>query len=354
VPTWNLQSSTPAYQKLVKNPSKRGTESGLYFPRLTGYRRKTGKGEDSSTIKIEFSAPKLLYKNNLDELTDAQFGEVIETLRDRLDRMGVVISTADLKQAEVRSIHYSKNIDLRGGYSSRYVIGEIGKINLDRRFDMTKTRYMNEGQSFYAYSVSHSIVLYDKIADLNRGEKRAIDKDPTRYQRGLFDRLKNQSEVLRFEVRLSHARKMNSLLKSLGFPEKPRFQDVYSSSKAVAILTHYWKTMMADNTLPLFAHTSTARDLFRQILFTQKNAKRKTAIYLTGLLLLSQEPGGMRELREVLSKRVHDRTWYRLVSDLRRISANLANQTQRDWYDQVEVALTSYQPYRIDASHHGV
>src|SRR3990167_6292545 len=68
---WDLQARTQVYDKFVKNPSPRDKQTGRYFPRLTGYRRKNRKLEWESTLKIEFSAPKLLYQNNLDELTDS-------------------------------------------------------------------------------------------------------------------------------------------------------------------------------------------------------------------------------------------------------------------------------------------
>lgn len=350
---WNLQASTRAYRKYIKNPTTRDEKSGLYFPRLTGFKRRVADGFDS-TIKIEFSAPKLIYKNNVDELSDTQFDLVLDALRDRLHRMGVIISAKDLANAEVRAVHYSKNIELRDGYTSRYVIGEIGKTNLDQRLDMTKARYMNEGQSLYAYSVSNSLVLYDKVADLNRGQKRSIDKDQMDYQLSLLDQLKKGNEILRFEVRLSQARKMISLFKKLGFPETSTFRSIYSSKKSATVLMHYWNTLVSKNGLPLFAHSFTPTNLCRQILLTQKNAKRKKAIYLTGLLLLSQDNGGMRELREILSSHVHDRTWYRVVRDLRILTSSLGNLRPRGWFEQVEAVLQTNRPYRIESSKHDV
>ena len=68
VPKWNLHSNTDQYDKFVKNPSKRDLDSGLYFPRLTGYKRKS-YGQEAN-VRIEFSVPELLYLNNLDELED--------------------------------------------------------------------------------------------------------------------------------------------------------------------------------------------------------------------------------------------------------------------------------------------
>jgi len=46
---------------------------------------------------MEFSAPKLLYLNNLEELEDKDFPKIIETLQERLKTMGVMVSNQFLK-----------------------------------------------------------------------------------------------------------------------------------------------------------------------------------------------------------------------------------------------------------------
>lgn len=347
VESWDLQARTKAYDKYVKNPSKREADSGLYFPRLTGYKRKNGKLEWESTIRIEFSAPKLLYKNNLDELTDSQFPAVVEALRDRLNRMGVVIAAKDLASADVIAVHYSKNVELRNGYTAQYVISELGKINLNKRFDLTRARYMNDGQSICAYTIAHSLIIYDKIADLTKDKRRAIDREQTPYQLSMFESLRDTHEILRLEVRLSQKRKLNALYKQLGFAENPRFEDVFSAKKGKAVLMHYWDTMIAGNSLLVFAHSTTSKDLLKQILLVQKKAKGKTAIFLTGLLLLAREGNGLRELRSILSKRMNMRSWYRLIVELKDITAELNKLKPREWYAQVEKQLREYKRFRL-------
>ncbi len=345
---WDLQGRTAVYDKYVKNPSPKDAASGQYFPRLTGYHRKGGGLTWDSTLRIEFSAPKLLFQNNLDELTNAQFDDVVRTLRDRLQKMGVMILTRDLEAATVTAAHFSKNIELQNGYTAQYVIGELGKINLNKHFDITRARYMNDGQSLYAYTTAYSLVLYDKVADLARGPKRAIDKNQPTQQLNLFEQLNKSREILRFEVRLSQKQKMNSLFKQLGFKDNPTFKDVFSNHKSKAVLTHYWDTMIAGDGVALFAHHLTPKDLLKQVLIADRAAKGKTAIYLTGLLLLAREGAGLRELRAMLSKRANDRTWYRLVADLRAVTADLSKLRPREWYEQVRQALADYRPFRLE------
>jgi hypothetical protein len=71
VSSWELYSKTDQYEKYVRNPSKAEKETGKTFPRLTGYSRRFSQ---EANVRIEFSVPKLLYMNNLDELEDKDFG----------------------------------------------------------------------------------------------------------------------------------------------------------------------------------------------------------------------------------------------------------------------------------------
>lgn len=345
---WFLQSRTNVYDKFVRNPSKRDLESGRYFPRLTAYKRKMSNREWKTSIKIEFSAPKIIYENNLEELEDGQFDKVSVTLQKRLNEMGIIISIEDLVNAEVRAVHYSKNIELQNGYTSQYVLGELGKINLNKRFDMTRARYINDGQSLYAYTMAHSLVIYDKIADLARSPKRAIDREQTLYQLSLFEPLKKSAqEILRMEARLSQKQKMNSLFEKQGFAKNPTFRDVFSVQKSRAILLYYWDTMITKNGLMLFAHAPTNKDLLRQIITSRKKMKGKQAIYLAGLILLARDGNGLRELRSVLSRRIDSRTWYRIMDDLNMIALDLKKLKPREWYDQVYEAISDYKPVYI-------
>lgn len=345
VSPWDLQARTRVYDKLVRNPSVQDAEIA-YFPRLTGYRRKNDKGWDS-TIRIEFSAPKLIYQNNLDELEDVDFQKVVEALGDRLRRMGVVISEQELKRAPVKAVHYSRNVDLQGGYTAQYIIRELSKINLNKRFDLTRARYMNDGQSLYAYTIAHSFVVYDKVADLIRGKKKSIDKDQPLKQISLFEKLNEGKEILRFEVRLSQKPKMNAIFRELGFSGNPTFKDVFSSEKSKAVLAHYWDRMIEPNSLLLFANMPSQKDLLSQILLTRNGAKMKTAVYLTGLVSLARGGAGLRELRSILSKRGNDRSWYRIKKDLAEITEDLNRLRPRDWYNQVKSALLDPQSLHI-------
>ncbi|MDD5341803.1 MAG: hypothetical protein PHI73_00480 [Patescibacteria group bacterium] len=350
---WDLQSRTNVYDKYVKNAPSKEIGQGTYYPRLTGFRRKGENGEWGSTIKIEFSAPKLLFQNNLDELTEDQFDNVVDVLRERMKKMGVGALTGIIADAKVMAVHYSKNIELTNGYTAEYVIGELNKVNLNKRFDLARARYMNDGQSLYAYTTAHSLVIYDKIADLTRGKKRSTDREQSDYQLSLLEALvsqKKQREILRIEVRLSQKQKINTLFEKLGYTKNPSFKDVFSEEKSKAVLQHYWDTMIDGNISFLFTPSLSAKDVLKQVLFMQPDIKPKEAIYRTGLVLASREGNGMRELRAMLKKRSNDRTWFRMAADARATGLALSEIQPREWCSQIKGILRDYRPFRVKNS----
>jgi hypothetical protein len=346
VPTWNLHSDTDQYKKFVKNPSKRDLDSGLYFPRLTGYKRKSFAQD--ANVRIEFSVPKLLFLNNLDELENKDFPKVIDTLQDRLKTMGVVVSKAILQNASVSSVHFSKNIKLEDGYTASHLICEMNKVNLRKSFDFAKTRYINDGQSLYAHTTSHQLVIYDKVADLGKDKKRAIDKDQPLYQRSLFGELKKEEmlEVIRFEIRLNHKQKMNKLLEQLGYQKNPLFKDVFSTEMAQKVVLDYWKKLIKERNLGLFSISLSLKDILRTLYLANKKLKPNRAIYLVGLFMLGKDENGMRELRSIVSKKSHERTWYRIAKDMQIASELITKNKLRDWVTQIDKNLDEFKAYK--------
>ncbi len=346
---WDQQSKTSIYAKFVRNPTKAEKESGYYFPRLTGIKRQAD-GRIDAFIKVEFSIPKLLYMNNLDEVKESDFKLVIDALKDRLLRMGIAVPDKYLRYAPVSAVHFSKNIQLTDGYTSQFVITELNKVDIRKSFDFTKTKFMNDGQCLYAYTISHSFVVYDKIADLKKDEKRAVDRDQTMYQRSLFDEIKKEEmcEVIRFEARLSKKQKMNALLNKLGFAQNPTFEQIFSKKISQTVLKHYWQTLAKDNSILLFSFISGPKDILKHVLISNPKLKPKQALYFVSLISVTKDGNGLRELRAVLAKYSDQRTWYRIKDDLKQITKLLKKVRPRDWFDQIERGLSEYKTFKYN------
>jgi len=348
---FELYSKTDEYEKYVRNPTKAEKEMGQYFPRLTSYNKRFNQ---DANVRLEFSVPKLLYLNNLDEVANKDFPAVIATLQTRLEKMGVIVEKSVLENASVSSVHFSKNIQLEDGYTSNHIISEINKIDLRKSFDFAKTRFINNGQSLYAHTKSHEFVIYDKMADLDKDKNRAIDKDQTLYQFNLFSELKKKglNEVVRFEIRLNHKKKMNSVLEKLGCQKNPLFKDVFSSEMSKKVVLDYWQKLVKDRNLGLFSISLSIKDMLQTLFLGDKNLKPDRGLRLLCLFMLSKDEGGMRQLRTIVSQRSKNTTWYRMAKDIRLTSELITKNRVRDWVKQIDQTLEDYKPYKAKNYEH--
>lgn len=347
VPQWDLQSKTENYSKYVRNASRSDKESGLYFPRLTSCSRRFGQ----PSVKIEFSVPKLIFNNNLEELSDQLFDNVIDALQDRLEKMGVRVFKQVLASVPITTVHFSKNFLLADGYTSSYIISELQKIDLRKSFDFARARYINNGESICAHTRAHELIIYDKIADLAKAKKRAIDKDQTSQQLNIFDTLKAKdklTEVLRIEVRLCNKQKINNVFKKLEISQNPTFRDVFSTKVSKAVVRHYWESLIKADQIALFTIDQPIKEILREMCRGDPDLKPKQAIYQVGLALLAKDGDGLRELRSVLEDRTNNRGWYRIKNDYKKLSSKISQNTIRGWLNDIDTQLKVYKPINIE------
>lgn len=344
---WDSYSKTWQYSKNIRNPNKEEKETGDYYPRITSYQRRFSQ---EANVRIEFSAPKLMYKNNLEELEDKDFPELIETLKLRLETMGILIDKEVLETASVSSVHFSKNIELKNGYRVSYLISEINKVNLKKNFDFTKIKFINDGQGIYAHTNSHEFVIYDKIADLGKYKSRAIDKDQTKYQKLLTSKISNDKkliEIIRFEVRLNKKKKMNEIFKELHCKENPKFNEIFKEKLSQEVLINYWEKIIKERNLGTFLIRMKNIEMLQSLIRENNKIKSKRSIYLVGLYSLLNEDNGARKLRDILSKTSNDRTWYRILNDMKILNVINEKSGLRDWVVEIDRELKNYKPYKL-------
>jgi len=341
---WNLFAKFGSFTKHIKQLPTAKRNDGVYRPRVTVITR----GKDRF-LKIEFSIPKLIFENNVDEVTEKDFDKIINKLQLRLRDWGIIIKRKNLKASEVTAFHPSKNILLSDGYTSSGVIKELNKINLTRRMDLTKDTFRNEGQSLQFYTNSHSLVIYDKIADLKKPKSRAIDKEKTLKQTSLFDVLDKEEhmEILRIEVRLSKKVKMNSLLQKLGYDKNPTFQDIFNEEICQKIVSTYWQDIIAEKHLFLFSLANSPTDILKKLMQKYPTMKPKELIYLIGLQQLSTDKAGIRDLRQIVMQNANDRTWYRITDGFKKLNGLQALSDCHSWLGQVKQQIEEFIPLKV-------
>ncbi len=307
----------------VQNPTITELRAGNYKPRLTATKRLVKSCNYQVTLKVEFSAPKLIYGNNFDELRNDDFNLIISILRSKLLDMGVSVSEPILAHAPVSSIHYSKNIPLVDYTTPYFYLEKLSKINLNQRLDLNQTDFRNEGHSLKFRANSFEVVFYDKMKDLCKArtsEKRAEEKENV-IQMKLFEKVEIQKpfEVLRMEVRLNKRQKLKQVLNKVGTPVEPTFESLFNKEIARKVLLHYMTEMEKGYPAILDYDFSDAKTLLSDIVIGKKKVGLKEALAILGLRTIIAEVG-VREFREI-TKKYSKITWYRLNKEMKEISS---------------------------------
>lgn len=313
-----------------RNPNAAETASGLYYPRLTGYRL----NGVLSMVNIEFSVSKLVYGNNVDELNQTQFTLVLTLLGQRLGRMGFIPSMEALSEGVVREVHYSKNLLLENGYTVPDVIDQLRRLGVSRRLRHLNVMYGGSGNSMTLGTKSYSLALYDK------GEEVRADMGHEAMER------LGERQIVRYEVRMG-SRKMAALFPLLGYDGPSAFRDIFSGERSQKVLLHYWEEMISRDVLPLFSQSLSPMELLRGIFQGQPGIKAKEAIYRIGMMMVARDRGGLGELRSLLDSRVNRGTWYRFLRQLRQASVSVAALQPDEWYWMLDTQLREFQPLRL-------
>lgn len=262
--------------------------------------------------------------------------------------MGVKLFKLHIENAEVSSLHPSKVIPLSKGYTASFAIRELAKINLHQKFDLTKITFQNNGESLQIYSNRHSVVLYDKIRDLIKPTKRAIDKDPTKQQFSIFEYLEKQKrlELLKFEVRLSHKTKMKQVLAEIGFTGTPLFKDIFKKDICQKTLKLYWNKFFAKD-LFLFSPINSPQKILQSIFMAYPKTKPRTAIFLMGLLLLCKDDAGIRGLRKILEAFRPKSSWQALKKYLDSFENKIFATPLHGFIKDIEKSLDDLTPFKL-------
>ncbi len=330
---WDLHKTRSGHPTYRKNPIAE-LAATTYYPQVLGYRSKNPLGGWRPTVKIVASIPKLLYGNNLVEVAEDQYGEVVRVLRSRLRDLGIRVSEAEISRATVSQVHYSKNFLLRG-YTAFYVVSELRKLSVSLRMSLTTKEYPNGGVGLSMYTKQYSIEFYDKLAELGvENESLLAHRDPA-------------TDVLRIEARLLTKRKINSVFRELEYPTDPRFREVFSLEKSRGVVERYWNECVLQERDLLSAAPITPKELLRSIL-RSPDIRGNKALLRTALVLLSRDGQGRRELRDMLRGRITNHTWYDYDNQIDE-TAHILAENPGGWIGQVSDQLARYEQFRIEA-----
>ena len=332
--------------KRMLNPTRWDELNGLYLPRITLYKAVRPLGY-TTFLNIEFSAPKILFNNNFEELTDSDFRHLCEQLSKRIDYMGLSFSPTEIARAYVQTIHYGKNI-ITGYNLAKNIITDISKVDITAVEDFEEKDYKNGGTSVYFHTQKHGIIFYDKMAELKKSKikKRGLIEKDYYCQSSLFNDKPPPKpfEVVRIEARYISRPQIKKLATKIGLdlPNDFRFADLFSSSISQKALLHEFEKIKRSNFAFADNNATSTEKFVQQIRIQNPTISPKVLTNVVLLFTLSQQYSG-REIRNILG--FDSSQWSRFKNSVAGIKyeRRVAN-----GFDIIEQGLNDFTPVKFN------
>ncbi len=315
-PSANLFGLKP-YQKVSRSgdlhcayyPSDKNYRNGTndqYLPKVSLHRMRVGENY-TTFLKLEFSAPKILFGNNFQELVDSDFPDLIKALHRKLQFMGVEIDPLFLEKAKVMTVHFAKNLVITEYGSCLYLLNAIYKADVTKTLDVAKTDYRNNGSIVRFHSNTSELCFYDKMKDLETSQKVSETRsfeDSSFLQKEMLEKYKNH-EILRMEFRLNAPQKLTAICNKVenGTMQYYFFHEIFSQSLSRKVCIHYWEIIRKGMKHLVLQDSS----LDKIMEFLMDGRKWETGKFLStlGALYLANDKG-IRFLREKSLKKYNE------------------------------------------------
>jgi len=328
------------YGKTFLNPSPTYAKMGKYLPRLTMFKRPSKFGAVYQ-LAIEFSAPKMLFGNNFDELTENDFEPLLTALQDAIyELLGHKFFKNQLATADVGAWHPSKNVVFLDYTSCQTILNTIGKLDISRVYDLQKTDF-RDGHVVHIHCNSLDIAFYDKMADLRKAKlsnKRAFENDSL-LQLNLLEGLEEYRplEVFRYEVRFVGKASVKRAFPDI---ENRTFESLFKKQLCQAILLKHWHKITGSVDM-LALDVKQPYELLQNYISENDDVTPQAAMAaVTGLLIASQV--GASGLRNTLEARYGKQAWYRIKPLLKS-----PNSYRFTYFKHVDEVLERFTPTKM-------
>lgn len=281
-----------------------------YLPRIEIFETLNKDRDDVRYIlKAEFSVPKLLYGDSLQEVSENDLERVLYAFRKALGGAGIVVESNVIANARVSAVHFCKNVRLPRHIQMQEILEELQRMDISKVVDITKKEFKHGGQSLQIYSGTREWVFYDKVADAMRPKIKRKDKGRIVRERGVIERHKLQDqEVFRYEYRIKLAQSVERCVNAaLGRTPKTAvlFKDLFTPDLCRLAVLNSWRELIQrpENQLALLAPSDVLGVLAHIVASALKRGgahSMNQALTSYGLVCAIRDHGA-KEVRRVVS-----------------------------------------------------
>lgn len=349
---WSLDLSgfvAPPYYKLGRKGSIKSIlnlsnkQLGIYAPKLTFHKGVAHDGF-SYNLYIEFSAPKLLFDNNLEELTDNDLDTLCLSLSTFLMNNGINLSANELRHCPVKSVHYGKNVVLTDGVLPDLIIQYLSKANMPLKRREQKTLYPGGGTAFHSATNTRAFCVYDKKKEIHSTNhtKGSIFETDSWCQVSTLNSL-NNIEVLRLELRLESKKAIQTEFRKCKIPISytSPLEELFKTEIAKKLLQSQIMNM-EHQILPILKNESGLMQ-FAELVSSLNPHARPTTIALAITLKTLSNYKSTREIRQML--RTSNQQWSRLMSQMSNINIP---PPKTDCLDAIKRQLEEFKPIKLE------
>lgn len=242
------QFSKHPYNSTLLNPGSMIYRKTKYTPTYIGEKVLSNNGSGVAYfLSIEVSLPKLMFGNNINELSPGEksLNEIVTRIQKAIkEDLGLDYSLDEILSGCVTKIHIGKNFIFNDPGAPTIVVNIVGKSRADRIQDDYGTRYGCGSYSFKTHTNGKEVILYDKKSDIlqaNKSPKRAIDNtiNEINEESSVYDLVNDRcSGILRLEVRLNNMKLIRNTFPEL--KENLTLENVYLNANIMQCLRDEW------------------------------------------------------------------------------------------------------------------
>jgi hypothetical protein len=336
------------YLPAKRNPTKDDNAKAGYLPYLTYYKA-LRTGGLATELRIQFSAPKLVYGNNFDELLEDDVGLVYEKLFAGLKYYGIRLFKGidTLVNARVSTIHFAKNFPLTNYMTAYQAMTEVSRCDVSAWRDVSQSTYANNGHGFKTHSKYYELAFYDKIAEYNKGKRhQPIFDTDLQLPLNLFNdkELVQPFEVIRMEARLNNSRTIKTALQKAGFNEKEVTLDkLCKKNISQAVLKQQLVDLYSRYPKISNAQAPDLHSLFSELYVQNPNLSMATILSAVGMKALNQD-AGTRKLKDIVGPKGSPK----LLRQVKKVNSELSYKySQPEVFQLLSKQLDRFEPVRI-------
>ncbi len=309
----NFLNENKGIKKYIQNPPASLRNKGIVYPNLHIDER-VKEGIYACDLKVSFSCPKIIWGHSFEEITEAYFQTLVETLQIRLKNMGVEVSIEALKNAVVHTLHYCANIMFPSEEEARMFLNRLHKTSLKAWFENNKKTFSNDGQAVRFHTDIFEIVFYLKYYDVLEKGNRSVGRKTTLQEKEIAKRLIKEGKippVVRLEIRMNGTRSVrNHLRAALGIDKQYwTFEEVFSSLHSRSTLKYYWDQIINDPVNLICLTTVLDEDICEKVVNKYTDEKIKGIAEPMGLFYLTKSLGAKR-IKALTMLRQNRKAWY--------------------------------------------